>query len=351
MVDIEAALRGAALAMFLLWSVLLWRDGNERVGAAFATGVASYVICSAPGFALPPQIGWQWGLLALCLGNPLMFWLFARCLFEDGFRPNWRHFCFWILYICAGLVIVLATQGPFAMRRSGSLAILTLGTIGFAVATAWVLWRGYKDDLVASRRRVRPIITAGGVLYVLVVGAAELAMQGNVPPQQLSFMNASALAGFAFITLFIFAKGASPDWFSPLVMAPSTPNPNPEDRHDITQNDPQIAHLLRLFDDHRLHREPELSVSDVARRMGLPDHQLRALINQRLGYRNFATFINGFRLAETKSALLDPTQSGVPISTIALDAGFGSLGAFNRAFKADVGQTPSAFRQALPIKD
>jgi AraC-like DNA-binding protein len=38
----------------------------------------------------------------------------------------------------------------------------------------------------------------------------------------------------------------------------------------------------------------------------------------------------------------------VPISTIALDAGFQSLGPFNRTFKIETGLTPTEFRvQAL----
>jgi AraC-like DNA-binding protein len=35
----------------------------------------------------------------------------------------------------------------------------------------------------------------------------------------------------------------------------------------------------------------------------------------------------------------------VPILTIALDAGFQSLGPFNRAFKSQAGMTPSEFRR------
>lgn len=35
----------------------------------------------------------------------------------------------------------------------------------------------------------------------------------------------------------------------------------------------------------------------------------------------------------------------MPILTIALDAGFGSLGPFNRAFRAETGLTPTEFRR------
>jgi len=35
----------------------------------------------------------------------------------------------------------------------------------------------------------------------------------------------------------------------------------------------------------------------------------------------------------------------VPILTIALDAGFGSIGPFNRAFKTQTGVTPTEYRR------
>jgi AraC-like DNA-binding protein len=58
--------------------------------------------------------------------------------------------------------------------------------------------------------------------------------------------------------------------------------------------------------------------------------------------------VNRWRLTDAKAALADPGQASVPVSTIALDAGFGSLGPFNRAFKAETGLTPSEYRaQAL----
>jgi AraC-like DNA-binding protein len=80
---------------------------------------------------------------------------------------------------------------------------------------------------------------------------------------------------------------------------------------------------------------------------------LRRLINQALGHRNFNSFVNRYRIAEAKAALCDPQQAEVPVLTIALDAGFSSLGPFNRAFKAETGMTPTEFRRAslAPLAD
>ena len=77
----------------------------------------------------------------------------------------------------------------------------------------------------------------------------------------------------------------------------------------------------------------------------IPEYRLRRLINQRLGYRNFNVFLNEHRIDEAKAALADPSQAEVPVITIAMDAGFQSLGPFNRAFKATTGVTPTEYRR------
>ena len=95
----------------------------------------------------------------------------------------------------------------------------------------------------------------------------------------------------------------------------------------------------------RAYRQDGLTIGTLAQQLGLPEYRLRRLINQALGYRNFNSFVNRYRIAEAKSALADPRQTEVPVLTIALDAGFSSLGPFNRAFKAETGTTPSDYRR------
>ena len=92
--------------------------------------------------------------------------------------------------------------------------------------------------------------------------------------------------------------------------------------------------LMRLMADERIYRHDNVTIGTLATRLAIPEYRLRRLINQRLGYRNFNVFLNEHRIAEAKAALADPTQAEVPVITIAMDAGFQSLGPFNRAFKA-----------------
>jgi AraC-like DNA-binding protein len=106
-----------------------------------------------------------------------------------------------------------------------------------------------------------------------------------------------------------------------------------------------IGALMRLINDERIYRHDNITIGTLATRLAIPEYRLRRLINQRLGYRNFNVFLNEHRIAEAKAALADPSQAEVPVITIAMDAGFQSLGPFNRAFKAITGLTPTEYRR------
>jgi AraC-like DNA-binding protein len=107
-----------------------------------------------------------------------------------------------------------------------------------------------------------------------------------------------------------------------------------------------LRRLDRLMTFERAYRREGLTIGPLAAELGVPEYRLRQLINEGLGHRNFNAFLNRYRLDEAKAALADPGQREVPVLTIALDAGFQSIGPFNRAFKADTDVTPTEFRRA-----
>jgi AraC-like DNA-binding protein len=74
------------------------------------------------------------------------------------------------------------------------------------------------------------------------------------------------------------------------------------------------------------------------------EYLLRRAINRHLGYRNFNDFLHDYRLREAGQRLCDPAEAHLPVLTIALDCGYGSIGPFNRAFKSRFGLTPTQYR-------
>ena len=97
--------------------------------------------------------------------------------------------------------------------------------------------------------------------------------------------------------------------------------------------------------DKAMYRDAALSITQLATTIGVPEKRLRDVINRRLGHKNFPSYVNAFRLEEVRLRLIDAKNDALPILTLALDAGFGSIVAFNRAFKDKYAMTPSEYRE------
>ncbi len=128
------------------------------------------------------------------------------------------------------------------------------------------------------------------------------------------------------------------DTLAALVDTPSAAIHDPAD-------DRLLAALEHLMATRQAYRDEGLGIAALAQRLDAPEYRLRRVINRRLGHRNFNAYLNGLRLADARAALADPARRGLPVLTIALSAGFQSIGPFNRAFKAETGLTPTEFRR------
>jgi len=109
----------------------------------------------------------------------------------------------------------------------------------------------------------------------------------------------------------------------------------------------EIALLSRLETsmENNIWREEGLTIKRLAEHLDTTEHRLRKVINQGLGYRNFAAFVNEHRIGAACEVLSDPVKADIPVITIAYEVGYASLGPFNRAFKQIVGESPTEYRR------
>jgi len=160
--------------------------------------------------------------------------------------------------------------------------------------------------------------------------------------------NAAVLAGIVAAICYSMLRVAAPDLFPIASAVPAVTNPPGQSivAQETGAADQRLVDaLMRLMADERIYRHDNITIGTLATKLAVPEYKLRRLINQRLGYRNFNVFLNNHRIEEAKAALADPSQAEVPVITIAMDAGFQSLGPFNRAFKATTGVTPTEYRR------
>jgi AraC-like DNA-binding protein len=109
--------------------------------------------------------------------------------------------------------------------------------------------------------------------------------------------------------------------------------------------DRDLAALTRALEEEKVYLTPGLSIGGLAKRLTIPEYRLRALINKRLGYRNFNALLHEYRLRDACEQLADPAKAHLPILTIALDVGYQSIAPFNQAFRDAMACTPSAYRR------
>jgi AraC-like DNA-binding protein len=212
----------------------------------------------------------------------------------------------------------------------------------------WHALSGRVADLVEGRRRLRVWYAVVTMLYALFIIASDWLWQGGLSVSSLSLANAAGLMAVIFLFAVLGTLASAEALPVPALAGQpaAMPRDPPAAVSTIEPDAAQLTALRRLLDHDKVFREPDLSIATLSQKLDIPEYRLRHLINRQLGYRNFSAFVNGYRLAEAEAALSDPAQAAVPILTIALDAGFGSIGPFNRAFKAQTGQTPSEYRRA-----
>ena len=340
MPPLELAVRSATVAILLLTGIVILRDRRQRetgpYGGLLALSVAADSIVTIVGYPLP---AWLWPLQLIGAGTASLLWIWTGAVFVDDYRPSWRDAVAWAVLPAMGAYGLYAWR-PWIGSVEQALALL------FILLAAWRIVAGLRGDLVERRRRLRPLLAALAVLYA--GGILLVNMLGGTGPMGASgrIVDAALLAALASAFSQFKKRGDR----SPFAQAAEASRPDPDTAARPSaaiddQEDALLARLRQLMEEEKVYRREGFGVSALVAALDVPEYRVRRLINQRLGHRNFSSFVNGYRLAEAMAALADPAQADVPILTIALDTGFQSIGPFNRAFKAHTGMTPTAYRK------
>jgi AraC-like DNA-binding protein len=196
--------------------------------------------------------------------------------------------------------------------------------------------------LVEDRRRLRGPFLAVVTVFVAVQTILDASLRSGAAMPWLPLANAAMMAALTVAGASVFLTGRGTIFG--LARAPAKTDGQAE-----AIDEAALARLTRAMDEDRLWKQEGLTISALANKVAIPEHRLRRLINDRLindrlGHRNFADFVNSRRIEAAKQALADPGQARITVAAIAYDLGFASLGPFNRAFKAQTGVSPREWR-------
>ncbi len=340
---IETVLRGGAAGVSLLLAIALGVYGRKSrtslLGALFSFSTGIYVLISSdlllrsPGPLIIP-------FAVVAIWGTVFFWWFGAALFDDSFRWRWWRFVplallpasFVARYV--GIVDGVAATALLYLHLTIN-ALLFADVLRLAIVNA-------ADDLVDPRRRFRIVISVVVAIFGIGIAVVELAGTRLLIPgalikfQAVSIFTLNLLFGAWLLAprsgLFAEERAKEDLDASPL-------------ESSIGAADKAVLEKLRALMSAGIYRTEGLTVAALAAQVGVPEHQLRKLINGALGFRNFSSFLNSYRIEDAKTALADPENARKQVIQIALDLGYGSIAPFNRAFKQATGKTPTDFRK------
>ncbi|MEL6529502.1 MAG: helix-turn-helix domain-containing protein [Pseudomonadota bacterium] len=306
-------------------------------------GVIGYLLNSTP--LMPSDGPMDPWIDLVSITTSFWIWLFGRRLFER--EPDRR-----ILLATAAIMV-----GGWFLTNFLSALVPALGIVGFFILhlvslalVADLVRVGIferDDDLVEQRRIVRlwlPLLVAVQAGQILLIEVLEVFFDINSRHPPISLLNSVIILLimlFTAITLFRTDPHLLPTRDEEQSASPE----EPEQQLALSPSETVLHDKLKAAIEDGAYRQPGLTIAALADQLDTPEHRLRSLVNQRLGHRNFSTFLNRYRIDEARERLADREHVDLPVLTIAMDLGYNSLPTFNRAFRAQTGTTPSEYRR------
>jgi AraC-like DNA-binding protein len=321
------------------------------VAATVIAGTAYHAVTGPAAAALPEALLQAGRVVAAAALVGL--WSAVRDLFDPGYTPRQRRVGPAAL-IGACLVVPALAAAAFPALRPVARGIMGLLAAALVLHLLVLLVLGRRADLDPYRRLLRLLLAGVAALYV---GAVLLAWalgwrDARDPVAAVLAVGLQVLVKLGWLALTL----GRPSPLQRLWTATHAPEPSPARPLQPAGAPPEPAaqlarRVLDAMETGALYRQPNLGIADLARHLGVPEHRLRAAIHDALGFRNYAAFLNHFRLREVAHRLRDAEDAGRPILTLAMEAGYASIGPFNRAFRDAFGCTPSEYRRSPPLAD
>ncbi len=249
-------------------------------------------------------------------------------LFEDDFQVQpWQ-----IIFIALSIPThYLSKDNQTLVIVCGISSLIIYGYLFYITVTTRA------HDLVEARCKFRFWFMGSAALTGIAFTFFHI-IYGKFLPVSLQLLNAGMFLILSIIFAYWALKVRQHIWALPQNFATKRPD---------TLSPAEVSLLTKLQASMKedIWREEGLTIRKLAETLNAPEHRLRKVINQGLGYRNFAAFVNEHRIGAACEVLADPIKAVVPVITIAYEVGYASLGPFNRAFKDIVGESPTEYRK------
>jgi AraC-like DNA-binding protein len=282
-----------------------------------------------------------------------LFYLYVRALTERTFKLRLKagvHLLPFHIALAVALVAAVVRLDPSVTGLlGGGMMWLMVGQVAIYMYLVLRLLRRHKEniqDQFSSLERVNLrwlwFVTIG---FLVIWPAAFLVEIFKRSPED---WNAIWLLISVFMYLIGYMSIRQPAIFGGEPEGDESPAGEEKKKYEKSSlsDEDGLALFQRLeesMSSERPYLESNLTLPELAKRLGVSVHHLSQIINQRLG-QNFFEYVNAYRIREAKRLLEDPAMDHLTIAAIGFEAGFNSVSSFNTVFKKTSRSTPSQYR-------
>lgn len=374
---ISAALFGVSAGAAIVAMLLMARHWN--IAFAFRAGVALFALIAFVAVANvatlvldrpPPWVIALSGLLSASLFP--WAWLYVRDLVSDVPRPFVRRdlwhfavpaaftpFVAWATVLSESAEDSLWGIGPMTAESTAfaifGLVLTVLWSIQITIYTAKMFFSLHR--LPARLRNVFSDVVERDLLWLRIILFVFIAHTPVVVAENIGVieMPEVVFAVFASVLTTLFAGWAanqmpvfqlSPETSARAVVQESELATSEKYARSLLDDDrlARIADRLEnAFAVDKLHLVPNISLAKLSERTGVSENHLSQTFTRRFE-KSFFDYVNAKRVDEAKKIIAETDAS---IADIGVDVGFNSRSVFYKAFKAETGTTPAAYRDLL----
>ncbi|WP_298902898.1 AraC family transcriptional regulator [uncultured Psychroserpens sp.] len=106
-----------------------------------------------------------------------------------------------------------------------------------------------------------------------------------------------------------------------------------------------IENIKIALERDKMYLQSGISIAQLSKTLDSPEYLVSKAINAVYG-KNFKDVINGFRIADVKTKLINPNFLNEKIENLAFDVGFNTSSAFYSAFKKETSMSPRSYQKS-----
>ncbi|MCT4636420.1 MAG: AraC family transcriptional regulator [Bacteroidales bacterium] len=330
--------RVASLLFIMVLLIFIIRFEQRRDGKAimimFLASLSGYLLAYWQPITSVSFLREIFFFMAVSL--PYFFWLLSRILFNDSFKFNRSVYVLTIAMpvISNGLYKVNAYFYGEIYYIFKALPYLLSAL--FICLSMYEALRGHRSDLINIRLRWRYIFITSSALMALTTLYFFFFNHPLVLPQMFVLIQNIGIS--VFLALFFTGKLQWNTIFSnPQIKKETEPS---------SDNSEIIVKINEVFVNMELYKKEGITITELAGVTGFKEYLVRRAINGEMGFTNFVSFLNYYRIKEACKIIDNDKGKDITFQEISFGLGYKSVATFNRAFKKETDKTPSEYRNS-----